>query len=228
MIAILFLVALPPQTPVAVPSAPPAYALPADPRIQTVEYRIDQVVPLRVASGYAVVVEFATEEQVENVVVGDAAGWQVTLNHGGDRLIVKPLGTMGTTNMVVLTNLRRYVFLLQSADDPSQAAFALRFAYPSSSPSAPTERPNRATYTLKGSRSLFPLAMTDDGARTIVTWAAATPIPAIFAVDKDGRESLVNGRMVDNDYVIEGVVARYVLRRARDKAVATRMTGKHK
>ena len=63
-----------------------------DPRIQTRRlYDADQVVQLQGAPGYQLDVEFAPDERIESVAVGDSAAWQVTPNRRGDRLFVKPL-----------------------------------------------------------------------------------------------------------------------------------------
>jgi type IV secretion system protein VirB9 len=196
--------------------------VPADPRIQAVPYVPDQVVGLSVESGYAAVVELSADERVENVVVGDSASWQVTANRRGDRLVVKPLGQAGATNMVVVTDQRRYVFLLQP-DGGGPAPFVLKFTYP---PLVPAEAVEAvavgAEYRFRGTRALFPIAMSDDGRRTIVTWGRDVALPAIFAVDASGREGLVNGRMADGGYVIEGTAAAYVFRLGKARATALR------
>ena len=43
-----------------------------DPRIQSVMYDADQVVQLQVPTGYELTVEFAPDERIENVAVGDS------------------------------------------------------------------------------------------------------------------------------------------------------------
>jgi type IV secretion system protein VirB9 len=156
-------------------------------------------------------------------VVGDSATWQVTANKRGDRVVVKPLSNATQTNMVVITGDRRYVFLLQSVGG-GLSPFVLRFVYPqvtiSSEPT--TTAAAVATFRFRGAKQLFPVAMRDDGKRTAVSWGKDTPLPAIFAVDEGNRETIVNGRMVGGDYVIEGTAPRYVLRLGRARAVAVR------
>ncbi|PAX06427.1 type VI secretion protein [Sphingomonas lenta] len=209
-----------------VPLPPPL----ADARVRTVTFFPDQVVTLAAEPGFATVVELSPDEQVENVVVGDSAGWQVTANKRGDRLVVKPLGRAGVTNMVVVTDQRRYVFLLQAGGTGEPAPFVVRFTYPPIAPS-PGEQPAAATatvaapageYRFRGTKALFPTAMRDDGQRTTISWARDVALPAIFAVDAGGREGLVNGRMVGGDYVIEGTARAYVFRLGKARAVATR------
>lgn len=193
-----------------------------DAHIQHVTYSADHVVTLQAAIGYALVVELAEDDRIETVVVGNAATWQVTANKQGDRLIIKPLGAAAPTDMVVATDARRYVFTLEPASGPDAAPFVVRFDYPQTVPAVMAAVTPVAHYRLHGDAALFPAAMTDDGHRTTVTWKADAPLPAIFALDDQGREAIVNGRMVEGDYVIEGVSKRYVFRRDKIKAVATR------
>ena len=56
--------------------------------------------------------EFEPGEKIETVSIGDALGWQVTPNRKADVLFVKPV-LKSTTNLTVLTDLRRYAFELR-------------------------------------------------------------------------------------------------------------------
>lgn len=195
---------------------------PTDPRIQLITYNPGQVVTLPVSPGYAAVVELGPDERVDSVVVGDAASWQVTASKRGDHVVVKPLGGAVATNMVIVTGDRRYVFLLQPGNADGQSPFVLRFIYPDAEPVALQAAPAPvATFRFRGDKALFPAAMRDDGRRTTISWGRDTPVPAIFAVEK-GREAIVNGRMVDGDYVVERVADRFVFRLGKAKATATR------
>lgn len=208
----------------AMPPAPLQFTMPADPRIQTLVYDSGRVFDLRVGSGYAAIVELAGDERVETIVVGNETGWEVTPNRSGNRVIVKPLGAAMTTNLMIVTDQRRYVFVI-SADSGGNGsgAFVLRFSYPLGQPGSPQQVVRSADYRLRGNKTLYPIAMSDDGKRTTITWDLKTSLPAIFAIDDRGREALVNGRMVDGDYVIEGVAKRYVFRLGKVHADATRM-----
>lgn len=191
-------------------------------QIRAIPYSADQVVPLRVSPGYAAIIEFAADEAIDNVVVGNSAGWQVTPNRRGDRLVVKPLAGTAQTNMIVVTDVRRYVFLLGPADRQDDAQFVLRFVYPTLQPVQLAGSPVSATYRFGGVKALVPITMSDDGRRTIISWNATTELPAIFAIDRSGREAIVNGRMVGRDYVVEGIAPRYIFRLGRQKATAIR------
>jgi type IV secretion system protein VirB9 len=197
----------------------PDQVLAADPRIQVVPYAADAVVSLPVTLGYAAVVELGADEEIQNVVVGASAGWQVTANSGADRIIVKPLAGAAHTDMIVVTDVRRYIFMLDPGG-ASQDLLVLRFTYPEVAAASTTAW--KAAYKLKGAKKLFPTAMRDDGQRTVITWADQAALPAVFAIGDGGKEAIVNGRMIGADYVIEGISREYVFRLGDTEAVASR------
>lgn len=210
-------------------ASPQAYptAGAGDRRLQLLTYDPDQVVTLPVSPGFASVIELGEDERVENVVVGNSAAWQVTANRRGDRVIVKPLGGAGTSNLIVLTGLRRYVFVL---DPFGETSFITRFRYasaPAAAAAAAYVAANTVAYRFRGAKALFPLAMSDDGRRTTIRWNPQTSLPAIFALN-GRKETLVNGRMVGNDYVIEGAAPRYKFRYGKAEATAIRQTPKRR
>ena len=196
----------------------------SDPRIQLIPYDPNRIVTLGVAQGFASVVDLAGDERVENLVVGNSAAWQVTANKRGDRVIVKPLPGASQTNMVILTASRRYVFVL---DPFGQTSFVMRFSYPQPVQAMAAAAGPETTYKLRGAKTLYPLAMFDDGHRTVIRWSAGHPLPAIFAVNGT-QERLVNGRMVGDDMVVEGASPRYKFRYGRAEATAIRQTPKRR
>lgn len=194
-----------------------------DPRIQTVMYDADQVVALQVPGGYELTVEFAPDERIENVAVGDSGAWQVTPNKRGDRLFLKPLQGI-TTNMTVVTDARSYVFEL-SPGSVGSAPFIVRFRYPP--PPAPANagpaaiEPGR--YKLSGSADVRPEAISDDGSKTFILWRDSQTLPAVFVIDRDGKETLADGAMRDGRYVLDSINNKLVFRLDKKMASATRV-----
>jgi type IV secretion system protein VirB9 len=218
--------------PIAVQQAPPppmlvqpvARHMPSDGRIQQLLYDPNRIVTLSVSPGFASVVELAEDERVENLVVGNSGAWQVTANRRGDRVIVKPLAGASPTNMVVLTASRRYMFML---DPFGETSFLMRFSYPQPVQQVAAAVAPETPYKMRGAKFLFPLAMYDDGRRTVIRWSAQHPLPAIFALN-GGEERLINGRMVGQDFVIEGASPRYKFRYGGAEATAIRQTPKRR
>ncbi|MES2442358.1 MAG: TrbG/VirB9 family P-type conjugative transfer protein [Pseudomonadota bacterium] len=207
---------------------------PGDPRVQSVEYNAEQVVLLQAAPGYQISVEFAPDERIENVALGDSGAWQATPNKRGDHLFVKPIQGGVTTNMTVLTDSRLYAFELRPLfGAQSDMAYTVRFRYPGAAAAAPdgTEtaagtEPARGRYRLSGDRSIRPSGIDDDGAKTYIEWAAESALPAVYSVDAKGKEALVNGNMRDGIFVIDSVVPRLVFRLDKQIARAVRVSAR--
>lgn len=194
-----------------------------DPRIQSVMYDADQVVELQVPTGYELTVEFAPDERIENVAVGDSGAWQVTPNKRGDRLFLKPLQG-ATTNMTVVTDARTYLFELGPGSVGS-APYIVRFRYPPPPPPAEAGpapvAPGR--YKLAGSNDIRPDAISDDGSKTSIMWRDSQTLPAVFVIDRDGKETLADGAMRDGRYVLDSVNDKLVFRLDKKMATAERV-----
>jgi type IV secretion system protein VirB9 len=197
-----------------------------DARLQTVLYNPDQVVELQVASGYQLTVELSPDERIENIAVGDSAAWQVTPNKRGDHLFVKMAATASPTNMTVVSDARTYAFTLNpGTGGGGNLAFIVRFRYPAPPPSAPgaSVKLSEARYKLAGERTLRPASIDDDGTHTFLTFTPDQTMPAIFAIDNEGRESLLNGAVRDGRYVIDSVPSQLLFRLDALTATATRV-----
>jgi type IV secretion system protein VirB9 len=202
-----------------------------DPHIQTAPYDPDQVVLLRGVLGYQMMLEFAADERLESVSVGDSLGWQVTPNRNANLLFLKPLERNAATNMNVVTNQRRYAFALQVLPKGAKTAtapYVVKFAYPRVAvaipdpppPEAPPEERNRA-YVVTGAAENTPARIFDDGRMTYFAWAPQASAPAIFAVGADGKESLVNYTVRGPYTIVEQLAARFVLRSGKQIATVT-------
>jgi len=197
-----------------------------DPRIQTVEYRPDQVVQITSSPGYHVTIELAPDEQIQTVAVGDSAAWQVTANRSGNLLFVKTTQPGVDTNMTVITNARSYAFDLASPQSVGGLApYTVRFRYQAtqSVDTADTEpKADIGHYDVSGARALQPTRMGDDGERTFIEWSPETALPATFIIDETGREILANGNMRAGRYVIDSVHDHVIFRIDGRKAHARR------
>jgi type IV secretion system protein VirB9 len=195
-----------------------------DPRIQTVLYDADQVVQLQGTPGYQTDVEFASDEAIENVAVGDSAAWQVTPNRRGDHLFVKNLISGVTTNMTVVTSARTYFFELAPLSG-GEMAYTVRFRYPIAQTAAadPQATQVEGRYRLSGAQALRPSRIADDGVHTYIEWPRETSLPAVYALNNQGQETLVNGGMRDGLFVIDGISQRLVFRIDQNVAHADRV-----
>lgn len=202
-----------------------------DPRLQTIEYNPDQIVQLAVASGYQLMVNFAPGERIETIAVGDSGAWQVTANKRGDFLFIKALGDGRTTNMTVVTDARVYLFeLLPSTPYASEQAFSLRFTYSEAEEAVKAEAVAvvRYRYRIGGAQALRPSSVVQEGENVVVEWPETVALPAIFRIEEDGNETLVNSVIENGRFVIAGLPKRLIFRLDRQVAKAVRIRAKAK
>lgn len=193
-------------------------------RVRLVDFVPDRVVRVESAPGYQLMIELAADERVENVAVGDSGAWQVTANKRGDRLFVKPVQMGITTNMIVITDVRVYSFELAPLSEPQpDTAYAIRFRYPAPASSASADAPPSGHYKIRGDASLRPSGMHDDGVHTYIEWPQDRALPAVYAIDGNGEETLINGMMRDGRMVIDSVQRRVVFRIDDKRATAERV-----
>ena len=207
-----------------------------DNRIRTLAYDPDHIVRILGRAGIQSTIEFAPDERIENVAVGDSSAWQITPNRRASLLFVKPLVPRSRTNMTVVTDRRTYMFDLVSGDKWSTALYALKFSYPNDKPAQSDAKPVQvavaapapATMTAdklhfdwnkKGYAKLLPSRLFDDGASVYLAWGRETPLPAILTVSDDRKEGPVNFRMSGEYIVVSPVPQNLVLRYGSKTAV---------
>lgn len=204
----------------------------SDSRIRTLAYNPDQIVRILGKPGIQSTIEFASDERIENVAVGDSSAWQITPNRRASLLFVKPLVARSRTNMTVVTDRRTYMFDLVAEGKSSAAVYALKFSYPheklleqptkAAQPVvASAEQSSVATMTAdklhfdwktKGAGKLLPTRVFDDGTSLYLLWGKDTPLPAILTESEDRKEGPVNYRMSGEYIVINPIPANLVLR----------------
>jgi type IV secretion system protein VirB9 len=212
---------------------PASAALRPDPRIRVVPYRADAVYRLRGYVGYQIDITFAPGERFAGLGVGDSKG--VTFAAHANHLFLKPRVPHVATNLTVLTDRRTYLFDYEAEPappDPSGAdvIYALRFEYPTSPvrtalrarrqvetdlAAAQSIRPRNYDYWYCGDPSLKPAAAWDDGVQTTLVFGARAELPAIFALNEDGSESLVNFDVQAGRVVVQRVARRLIVRRGK-------------
>ena len=202
-----------------------------DPHIRYVDYDPDAVIRLVGYTGYQMILEFAPGEKIETVGIGDSSGWQVTPNGAATVMFLKPVGLPRTTNMSIVTNVRRYNLELLARSGTkvaqSQIVYAVRFRYqPTEAESAttPAVRPLTATppeqwnraYSYDGAKGNVPEQVFDDAKSTFFRFAAGVPTPAIFSIAPGAGESIVNFAVRGPYVVIEQIAPQFVLRQGAD------------
>lgn len=197
-----------------------------DPRLQSIEYRPDQIVRLTGTVGYQLTLELAPDETVRSIALGDSGAWSASTDRSGNRLFLKALVADVTTNMTVITDVRTYAFDLEGVSEARPTSpYLVRFRYPSvatATSSDPAMGKMIGAYYLRGDRRLRPTAISDDGTHTYIEWPTDALLPATYVRETDGRETLANGQMRGRFYVLDSVDTHLVFRLDKHIAKAER------
>lgn len=217
-----------------------ASAAHADPRIASHLYQPSEVVTIHGRGDTQSTIAFAPDERIENVAVGDSAGWQVTPNKRADLLFLKPIKPGARTNMTVVTDQRTYLFDLVSTPRAAPV-YMLRFTYPAAPRPVPAAvaapevtvaaveakpvDPDPSTlnfgWASRGDKALLPSRVFDDGHSTFLAWAANVPLPAILASEGNGIEGPVNYTVRGDYIVVDDVPTQLILRSGKQVATLT-------
>lgn len=195
--------------------------LPSDPRIKQYSYDRNQVYRLDLFMRFITSLEFGDGESIESIMVGDSESWEINRLARGNVLAVKPLIEGAYTNMTVYTDRRVYTFELRALTarvGSPQLSYRIDFRYVDEERAAQRaeqarlSRPRNADYYVAGRASFRPISVYDDGKATTFRFPGNAPRPAIFRVDAEGRESIVNIRQTDDGAVIDSTSDRWTLR----------------
>ncbi|OFW80677.1 MAG: hypothetical protein A2887_03315 [Alphaproteobacteria bacterium RIFCSPLOWO2_01_FULL_40_26] len=103
-----------------------------DSRIRTLVYNPNEVYELKFYYNYQSFIEFAEDEEIEMISIGEAFAWRLT--PAGKRLFIRPLEIAAHTNMTIITNKRTYHFDIRSDEFSGKAdedlVYTIRFFYP--------------------------------------------------------------------------------------------------
>ena len=216
-----------------------AAATAADNRIRTQTYDPNEIVRILGKAGIQSTIEFADDERIENVAVGDSAAWQITPNRRASLLFVKPLSAHSRTNMTVVTDHRTYMFDLVAGDKSTTPVYALKFSYPREKAAETAAKPVQQAaavpppavqatmiaeklhfdWNTKGNGKLLPSRVFDDGSSLYLAWSKDTPLPAILTESEDRKEGPVNYRLSGQYIVISPIPPNLVLRYGKRTAV---------
>ena len=204
-----------------------------DARIRLATYDGNEVYKLRGFVGYQIDLEFEPGETFVGLGAGDLEGLSFVGQE--NHLFLKPKAAKVATNLTVLTSRRQYQIdytaLSQRPISDDDVIYALRFSYaPSPTRSAAdaaakrldsqlesgsSSRPRNIDYWYCGERALRPVAASDDGVHTRLTFSANADLPAVFVRNEDDSESLLNFSVDAGDVVIHRVAQRFILRRGK-------------
>lgn len=197
-----------------------------DSRIKTLIYNQNEIYDLKFYYGYQSFIELAEDEEIEIISLGESYPWKLTPI--GKRLFIRPTQIGVSTNMMIITTKRIYLFQISSgtyedgADE--ELIYSVRFFYPDTTKKGvPIALNNNSKETLK-SQSLFdldkagnlnfdylmtgniqdlsPIKVFDNGINTYFEFKNKNAVvPYIYAVDINGNETKLE-HSIDGDYVV--------------------------
>ncbi|RTK93107.1 MAG: hypothetical protein EKK61_01710 [Rickettsiales bacterium] len=103
-----------------------------DSRIKTYIYSPNDIYLLVLHYGFQSHIEFAKNESIETITLGDSYAWKITPL--GNKLFIKPLERNIRTNMTIITNKKTYQFdiIAQELESGNEKdlVYVVRFQYP--------------------------------------------------------------------------------------------------
>lgn len=205
-----------------------------DGRVREVTYRPDEVVAVSGSYGVSTMIVLGDDEKIESMALGDSIAWKVEPNKRGNIIFLKPVEKDALSNLNVVTSKRIYSFILRSGfRSAREQVFKIRFRFPDDEADAKLlavakERaayPNsrnfkvanaNSDYAYKGSSLAKPVAVFDDGVKTWFRFAPDQETPAIFAVDRERRESVVNFHKEGPFIIVDKVNFQWTLRNGEE------------
>lgn len=178
-------------------------------------------------------IEFEEGELVSSITNPKDAYWQIVPKE--NRMFFRPIANDADVQITVMTNKRMYFFEMYAKEPEgsfdSEYTFFYQFTYPNEESQKTIRRYSKSivpnidispekynlNYTITGHPSLHPMKIFDDGEFTYFEFRdKGGIIPAIFIVDSDNYESLVNFRMIGSYLVVESISPRFTLRNGTD------------
>lgn len=199
-----------------------------DNRVRMAHYVDGQVYRINTTVMKVTSIEFGADEEIVSIVAGDTEGFQFDAVPGGRAMVVKPMMSGVTTNIIVYTNQRPYYFAV--SETSAATHYVVRFQHPNTRSAPPANRKVVATapyqnYGANRLTEITPREVFDDGTFTYFRFARNAALPAIFRVS-DGRERTVNSQtMNDGTIRVSGVSQYWVLRAGDTENTIARLGG---
>lgn len=187
-----------------------------DSRIAVLRYAPGPPAQLRALAGAELSVLVPRGEHVQRVVVDDPGAVRVDVPNSHDGIVVAALRPVNNVGLFVETEQQTYQFNL-TVTYQGTVPWMVRVergpvSIHSQFPVTPISAGPSGEWRVKGDKELMPATIRDDGAKVSIQWAKSQAIPAVFALDAQGQEQMVNGYMRGDVFVIDRVFEHLVFR----------------
>jgi type IV secretion system protein VirB9 len=197
-------------------------------RIRYVDYDPDEVVTIEAVVGVVVHIVLDPSEKYVAHAFGDGKAWDFAVRE--NHCFVKPVATDADSNLTIVTDKRSYHLALRLRTEKGAVGtyeLAFRYREPRKVKEHYAEAreieesfqkpPAKANlhYSMSGDEDIAPVNCWDNGEVTSFKFAGGTDVPAIYMVDADGNESIVDRHTTgpaNEIVVVHKVAKRWVLR----------------
>lgn len=204
----------------------------------TFKYAPNQLYKIYCRVGYLTDLTLKKGETITFVGGGDTSAWAVekSIVDGVPHIYLKPTVETSTTNMIITTNKRSYQLILNTSNFYNSMVSwnygleeiaempKLGFQNPFTKINGNVESLN-FSYKISGKSENKPVTVFDDGEKTILKFEKMPKrLPSLFVKNK-GKFSMVNYKIFDNCYIMNGV-ADEIEMRISDKEIIKIKRGK--
>lgn len=214
-----------------------------DPRVRVVDYNPSDVVRITTFYGVSTHIQFAEGEEILDSAVGDVAAWSVIPRRNHLFIKPKEMKADTNVTIVTTKRTYQFALVVEPSPMRDERAwknpnliYSLTFRYPEEEwakraaseqaaklkermgdlktalANAKGEGANK-DYWVAGSPEVSPTEAKDDGRFIYLTFSNNRDMPAIYAVDEAGAESLINTNVDGNTIVVQRVVRKLILRK---------------
>lgn len=219
-----------------------------DSRVRVVAYNPADVVKLNTYYGVSTHVQFGVNETIKDVAVGDQQAWDIVPRGSHLFIKPKAQKADTNITVVTDKRVYQFALMVEPREirdatawrDPN-LVFSLSFRYPDEEAARLTalakeaeakasqndvasklaeakNRDENRDYWVAGSEEVSPTGARDDGRFIYLTFSNNRDMPAIYAVDNEGNEALINTNVEGNEIVVQRMVRKLVLRKGSSVA----------
>jgi type IV secretion system protein VirB9 len=219
-----------------------------DSRVRIALYNPAEVYKIRTFYGVSTHIQFAEGETMTDVAVGDKDAWEIEPRKSHLFIKPKAQKADTNLTVVTNRRVYQFALVVEPRGARDERAwtdrdlvYSLSFRYPdeeaarlvAQAAAAETKivrnevkgklaqakkHDENRDYWVAGAAEITPTGARDDGRFIYLTFSLNRDMPAVYAVDDEGSESLINTNVEGNEIVVQRMVRKLVLRKG--KAVA--------
>jgi type IV secretory pathway VirB9-like protein len=199
----------------------------ADSAVLRFVYQANQVYHLYLSPLAVTSIHFQGAKQIQSMHCGDATAWDIHPSPVVDNsLLLKPIKLGSKTDLIVQVDNKPVLFRIESGRHLAENPLLLvnmQFLRHKRKRKQPVTTHYHA-YCFKGSPSLKPQWMFDNGEYSYLAWSRNVAMPAIYRLADNGKQMyLTNFRIHKRVFLLPRLSRYWLLRRGKEQAVLSRM-----